>query len=162
MIVVCSSCSKSFNKDPYRVKKCRTHYCSNECTKTGKLVDCPTCRNQFYVSAAVQRSGKGIYCSKKCNHVGLSVRYKDEGSPSWKEGKLTYSGIHAWVRRKKGAPKKCELCGDTEKGYYEWANKSGNYLRDLEDWIRMCKKCHNDYDGVNAWQNKSNTARQVG
>jgi len=27
-----------------------------------------------------------------------------------------------------------------------WANKSGEYLRDKDDWIRLCCKCHKKYD----------------
>jgi len=31
-----------------------------------------------------------------------------------------------------------------KKGYkrYEWANVSGKYRREREDFVRLCKKCH--------------------
>jgi len=82
----------------------------------------------------------------------MTTAYKDR---KWKTGKdtwnwvgdkVSYSALHIWVRRNLGKPNKCEHCGVTE-GTFEWANKSHNYKRDLEDWIRLCKKCHIKYDG---------------
>jgi len=55
-------------------------------------------------------------------------------------------------------PSKCEFCGTTQAKRFEWANIDGEYRRNLDDFIRLCKKCHNDYDGVNAWQNKARVA----
>lgn len=40
----------------------------------------------------------------------------------------------------------CEHCKSTTKKRYEWANASGDYLRNLSDWIRLCKSCHIKYD----------------
>ncbi|MEK6884664.1 MAG: hypothetical protein AABY22_33835, partial [Nanoarchaeota archaeon] len=61
----------------------------------------------------------------------------------WKGSKVGYVALHSWVRRELGKPNKCDFCGrnDENQNIYEWANKSGNYLRDLNDWIRLCKKC---------------------
>ena len=72
---------------------------------------------------------------------------KDEKNPMWKGDKVKYMGLHNWVRRHLGTPKKCENCGlNNENKEYHWANKSGKYLRDLSDWIRLCVKCHKAYD----------------
>lgn len=43
---------------------------------------------------------------------------------------------------------KCERCHRTDKKKYEWANKSGRYLRDLTDWIRLCTSCHRLHDAA--------------
>lgn len=99
------------------------------------------------------------YCSVKCHNNGRDR--SGANNPHWKGQKVSYSGIHEWARRRFGKPMECENCGDTEKGYYEWANISGEYKRERSDWLRLCKKCHNDMDGVNGWQNKARTANAL-
>lgn len=62
----------------------------------------------------------------------------------------TYSVIHDWVKYHLGKPGKCKNCKkDNLKGIWiHWANKSGEYKRDLTDWIRLCAQCHKDYDKI--------------
>lgn len=79
----------------------------------------------------------------------------ESNNPNWKGDNVGYSGVHHWMTRHHGKPKLCEHCGTTEAKRYEWANISGQYKRRRDDFLRLCKKCHNDYDGVNAWQNKA-------
>jgi len=69
---------------------------------------------------------------------------------NWKGDEVGYQGVHIWIRKNKGTPKKCEECGTTNrKKWYEWANKDHTYKRNLEDWIRMCRGCHRKYDTRN-------------
>ena len=87
---------------------------------------------------------------KKNPQYGL----REEKNQHWKGDNVGYHGVHDWLTRQYGQPKKCESCLlDDENARYEWANTSGKYKRDRKDFMRLCKKCHNDYDGVNAWQN---------
>jgi hypothetical protein len=65
---------------------------------------------------------------------------------TWKGEKVSYVGLHQWVRRKKGAPKKCEFCRTTKAKKFEWANIDHRYRRDIEDYIRLCTSCHRFYD----------------
>jgi hypothetical protein len=30
---------------------------------------------------------------------------------------------------------------------FDWANKSGKYMRDIADYIQLCPSCHKLYDG---------------
>ena len=54
-----------------------------------------------------------------------------------------YVMLHKWVRRELGKPQECENCGRTDdEVQYDWANISGEYLRDLTDWARLCHSCH--------------------
>lgn len=80
---------------------------------------------------------------------------KGENSPHWKGENVKYQGLHVWVRKQLGNPTKCEYCGiDGLTGLnIHWANKSGNYKRELSDWIRLCRKCHAKYDEIpqKAW-----------
>ena len=61
---------------------------------------------------------------------------------------ISYRGLHHWVKRYKGTPKKCEHCGKEKSNpkSIHWANKSHKYLRNLTDWIQLCVLCHKKYD----------------
>jgi hypothetical protein len=74
-------------------------------------------------------------------------------SPHWRGDEVGYGGLHDWMTKQYGQPVGCEDCGTTDPDKrYEWANISGEYRRDRSDFRRLCKKCHNDLDGVNVWQ----------
>lgn len=61
-----------------------------------------------------------------------------------------YVMVHKWVRKQLGAPSMCENCERVDAKQYDWANLSGEYLRDISDWARLCKSCHLLVDkGVN-------------
>lgn len=66
--------------------------------------------------------------------------------PLWKGEKAGSSAIHYWIARKLGKPSKCEFCGNTQAKIYDWANKDHKYRRRLEDWMRLCRSCHRNYD----------------
>lgn len=56
--------------------------------------------------------------------------------------KTEYVMLHKWVRRQLGRPSLCENCDTTDAKRFEWANLSGEYLRDTTDWARLCTSCH--------------------
>jgi hypothetical protein len=76
------------------------------------------------------------------------LRMKDESNPRWKGDDVGYCGLHTWIYRKLGRPTTCEHCGKTglTGRKIHWANKSGKYLRNINDWLRLCVKCHSKYD----------------
>ena len=39
----------------------------------------------------------------------------------------------------------CKYCRK-ENCRFEWANISGEYKRDLNDWMNLCVSCHKKYD----------------
>ena len=80
-----------------------------------------------------------------------------EKNPSWKGDEVGYSGLHVWIRKELGSANKCENpeCKyprivnkkyTTKASGYEWANKSGKYKRDVNDFIQLCTSCHKKYD----------------
>lgn len=78
------------------------------------------------------------------------IQITGEKNTNWKGGEVGYFSLHNWVKRHLGSPEKCEHCGTTEKKdpkFFQWANKSHEYKRDLTDWIRLCRTCHDKYDG---------------
>lgn len=104
----------------------------------------------------VYNGGKlGEKRDKKCPICGNNIMRKSttcrgcwqRGNSEEKfESRNGYSARHQWINRNFGRPQKCEHCGTTEAGYYEWATKRGDYGRVREDWLRLCKVCHVNYD----------------
>ena len=76
---------------------------------------------------------------------GKATRFKATGCSGIKLlGKNGYRNLHKWVVKKLGQPSKCEHCGKdklTGKKIH-WANISGEYKKDINDWKRLCVKCH--------------------
>jgi hypothetical protein len=69
-------------------------------------------------------------------------------SVHWKDN-LSYSGVHAWIKRQFGQPNFCENCITMDAKMFDWANISGKYLRDISDWARLCRGCHILFDSNN-------------
>lgn len=63
----------------------------------------------------------------------------------WKGDRVSYGALHDWVRRHKGraAEHSCAHCGGPAR---QWANVSGEYRRDLDDFIPLCPSCHKKFD----------------
>lgn len=74
----------------------------------------------------------------------MSELKTDEKHPNWKGDDVRYRALHTWVNNKLGKPDTCQNCGrDNLVGHQiHWANISGEYKRDLTDWLRLCPKCH--------------------
>lgn len=97
--------------------------------------------------------------SKKKLAISSSKFWKGRKRPNisrekgyqWKGDDVGYHALHAWVEKELGKPDTCEHCGKTRltSRQIHWANKSGKYLRELSDWIRLCAKCHKKYDKEN-------------
>lgn len=119
--------------------------------------ECEVCNKVFY-NARFDKRGHRIgkytiilwqqarFCSFSCrskiikNHLGKI------------KNNVGYSGLHKWVYRHLGAfPSQCDQCGAVgEKKNDRWtvqfANKSGLYKREKNDWLRLCVKCHRKHD----------------
>ena len=88
-------------------------------------------------------------------HKGLN---KGLNNYLWKGKDVSYSGLHHWIKREVGKATECEniFCNYprlSAKGVlmikpkrYEWANISGNYERDILDYVQLCSSCHAKYD----------------
>lgn len=90
------------------------------------------------------KKGKPNFKTRESNHY------------RWKGSRVSYNGLHAWVTKYKNKPKKCEHCGTIKAKKYNWANVSGEYKRDLDDYIRLCKSCHNKFDRRVGGKNATN------
>lgn len=77
---------------------------------------------------------------------GMTGIQDNEKNGNWKGNDASYSAKHAWVRKYKGRPSKCEECGLKEERKYQWSNISGEYRRELSDYRSLCVPCHKKYD----------------
>ena len=86
----------------------------------------------------------------------IGVKNTGEDNGNWKNGSAKYRAIHIWVERKLGKPRFCENCGSRNLKHrqYHWSNISGKYKRVLNDWKRLCIKCHFKFDrNEGRWKN---------
>ena len=94
---------------------------------------------------------KATHKGKRPWRKGKSI-FKNRGkkNTNWKGSKAGYSAIHYWVIRNFGKANKCENC-NLKKKKYCWANKTGQYLRERNDWMENCYSCHKKYDIKNGF-----------
>jgi hypothetical protein len=125
----CPDCGKLIMRRSTRCRSCsQKGYLHHN--YTGKIKTCIRCGKQIF-------GYKPRYC-QEC--------FRDERHFAYKGENAGYVSKHTWVRSRLGKANHCELCGDKNAKKYEWANLSGEYHRDLSDWLQMCKHCHIFYD----------------
>jgi hypothetical protein len=108
-------------------------------------------------------------------HIGGNVekrkkldRRREANHGRWKPSDLSYAGVHSWIRRELGPATHCSNDDTHESKRYEWANISGDYKRDINDYRPLCKSCHSKYDMSDNykesmrknWQKYANTLRK--
>ncbi len=115
---------------------------------------CENCNKKFFnaYGLGLKQWTLRRFCSKKCFGKINSEKIKDRAEnkhPKWKGDFVGYFGVHDWISKHFGQPTKCEVCGmDDATRKYHWANLSGKYLRDRNDFKRMCVSCHRKYDNL--------------
>lgn len=82
-----------------------------------------------------------------------------EKNGMWKGDEAGYEAIHSWVRKRKIKPLLCERCNKRKS--FDLANISGKYLRDIEDFEYLCRKCHMDSDGRNDKLRENGKSRKL-
>lgn len=144
--VICK-CGKEFETKAYRLLIGKGKYCSR------------ICKYRYHTRASgLNYSLKVINKSwiKKGEHLSRETQFSKEIVP-WNKGIRTgitpanfkgydvgYNALHAWVRSHRGRPQVCVFCSSTKS--VQWANKSHEYKRELDDWLPLCVKCHSRYD----------------
>jgi hypothetical protein len=100
----------------------------------------------YYTSGSFKKGHKSIKGSEK--GWFKKGEMMEEKHPNWKGNNVGYSGIHKWIESRLGKPHFCEHCGNRELRHtqYNWANTDHKYKRVLKDWIRLCAKCHIEFD----------------
>lgn len=129
----CSNCNKEFYKKYNESKKywIDKKYCCLSCRNKGKKL--PNDIKKKMSETQKRIGNKPPYSFGKNHH-------------NWKGNNAGITPKHIWVRKWKGKPDHCEICGTTDKRQYNWANIDHKYRRVLEDYISMCVPCHRIYD----------------
>lgn len=162
----CLFCGDIFYK-PYKYSKKQwsmAKYCSKKCSAINRdntislkrLIKLNMSRIGVPLSKehknriSIGNSGKKKpqFSEEHKRNLGLSRvgKFVGDKSPSWKGDNVGYYGLHQWVYKTLGKPHVCSYCGTKESYRFEWANISGEYKRDIKDWVRLCVKCHRKKD----------------
>lgn len=133
---ICKTCSQIFNKSP-----------KDSAMQWNRRLCCSrSCAAKYRGSPWLEK-----FKLKKGSQLGKATQFKKGqlsgiNNPNWKEKGVGYNALHTWVQRQYGKPMFCEECKCSNRQMYHWANLSGNYLRDRNDWKRMCVPCHKRFD----------------
>lgn len=135
--VKCFACKKPFLTYPCRLKQWKRHFCSPKCSL-------PFRKKHLKKVSISSRYKVGHKRNPPEHYQKLAKLLKNDGHPKWKGEKVSYRGLHQWVRRNKGKPTTCSQCGlfSEKPRIIQWANIDGKYHRNLDDFISLCVSCH--------------------
>ena len=138
----CAKCGNEFSKTPVtslKVWNSTKRFCSLSCSNGSRIA---WNRGLPMTWTPARMKGKTPW------NKGVPSPFVEELSPIWKGDKVGYFGMHKLVANWKGTPKCCEKCGrkDLPKNNYHWATVDHKYRRVLDDYIRLCVKCHSEFD----------------
>lgn len=151
----CQFCNKAFVIHKYRENSAR--FCSMPCQqkfhkKFGLWDKAKEAKRREKIGYAFRLNPVKFWLGKKlAEETKRKMKeraIKGEDHVLWKGDNVGYSGLHSWVKRMLGTPKRCEFCGkDNLQGReIHWANIDHKYRRNLNNWLRLCIKCHAEYD----------------
>lgn len=111
-------------------------------------IKCKICKNQFKVFPSEIKYRKVQYCSVKCRIKGSKGLLSGNKNPMWKGDKVSYTGIHAWLKINFGKANKCENPNCPKKSkYFQWSLKKGfKHSHKRENYWELCIPCHLKYD----------------
>ena len=166
----CLICSNKFNTYRSRINIGKGNFCSRVCASTERIGKAPwnkglrgDPRNKGFTKKHTEETkekiskllkgktpwNKGTNGIMKAWNKGLKVpQITGINNPNWKGDKANYYSIHSWVYRHKGKALVCELCGKSSENprKIQWSNKDHKYLRNLDDWVSLCIRCHRKHD----------------
>ena len=144
----CIDCSKilcsRFTK-PKRCRKCYYKFISLSPENSPKWrggTKCVDCKKQIY------------HGQQRCMPCS-AIQRRGKNSPRYKEKLTNYKHLHAVISKMLGKPDTCEFCKKSglKGSAIQWANKTGKYLREPTDLLRLCRSCHRIYDIKNGFLN---------
>lgn len=84
----------------------------------------------------------------------------EQTRPEWKRFTVKhYAAVHKWISRTYGKASHCENCIKTAKRF-EWANISGEYKRERDDWKQLCPSCHRKADYTDEQRQKMSISKK--
>ena len=105
----------------------------------------------YTVSRRSKSSGiKRKFTQSHIDHLTESLRQRSYEfqtggrNHSWTGNKVSYNALHTWIRKNKPKLPFCEECNENPPT--EVANISQKYLRDINDFRWLCRRCHCRFD----------------
>jgi hypothetical protein len=147
---VCSSCQ--LPADPMVPKRGYDFCgCGNQKKRASKT--CIKCKNYSKPKKHRENISKALVGNKnalgfKHNEAAkerIRISKLGENNPMWKNKEVGYGALHDWIKRRTHRPSNCQMCFKNCRP--DLANKSGEYKRDLSDWVWLCRSCHMKSDG---------------
>lgn len=142
--LICSGCGVVFDS---KTRNKKQRYCTQRCAGLHNVNPSRFCKGQLSWNKGKKGKESHVYGLRRSEEtkrrIGLS--HSQDKSVGWKGEEVNYFTLHNWIRKYGIGKKACLHCGQ-ENGRIEWANISGKYLRSLDDWMRLCVKCHKRYD----------------
>jgi len=146
---ICPICKTQFYVKHCHIIAGQCKYCSLKCANASRKGIIP--KNLEYA-----RSKSPI---KKGHHLSFM---RGNTHWNWNEENPSYRAVHDWIVKKYGNATKCEnkKCVYPRKDMrgnlmlkpkeYQWANISGKYRRNINDFRQLCASCHKLFDMGNA------------
>jgi hypothetical protein len=106
------------------------------------LTERPPVTKETRIKIGLGNKGKKI---SEQQRMSLSITRMGENNPFWKGDNVGLTGLHRWIKRHKPKTDYCEQCH--VKKPFDLANISQKYLRDINDFEWLCRKCHMSKDG---------------
>lgn len=153
VIVECANCKKGFLIHNYRVGKSGKNYCSRECRKTAKIIQCDWCNKDIKrVPAQIEKHN---FCSRSCMGKYQTKNYSGENSKHWLGDYKKYYGVN-WKHQRNLARArdqyKCQVCGVEEtnkqhdvhhkKAFAVFGIENYKEANDLSNLVTLCNSCH--------------------
>jgi hypothetical protein len=111
-------------------------------------IACEQCGNPALVRAGHR------FCSKACavlkQHAdGKSRQASGPEHYAWKGSDAGYQALHMRIIRSRGRADHCEWRDKAgcKSRKYEWAHLHGTDPGDVQNYVSLCKTCHQRYDG---------------
>ena len=116
--------------------------------RSGVETKCIKCNKVFQCYPSDLKLKRAKFCGQECYWNWRSQNIKGENHPSWLGNRISYKGLHIWLKAEFGRANKCENsnCKKQSKSF-DWALKKGKrYERRIENFWQLCRKCHKAYD----------------
>lgn len=87
---------------------------------------------------------------RRLKEANILIRTKSQvklgaNNPMWRGDNVQYQALHSWIKIRLPKPRLCKDCKKDPPR--DLANISQNYIRSIDDWEWLCRRCHMTKDG---------------
>jgi hypothetical protein len=120
-------------------------------------MQCDICGKEFPLTSGKNNKGRPFTAHRRWHNLPeykkfqskfkemISKNNSGEKNGMWKGDDVKYCALHTRIKKKLPKPDTCQFCGQNKR--LDLANISKEYKDDITDWLWLCRKCHQNYDG---------------